>query len=199
MDLSALQTEVQARGFDFDSTTRLNYWINRAYHRICEREAWPFLETTTTGTAPLTISDLRAVLSVVDTTNQSVLTFEDYRTIREDDPTLAATGSPECWYQSATTTVAVYPASSVSLSVAYIKTPTDLSSGTDTPVLPTRYHYLIVEGAVAYAYRDSDNFEAAQQTEDIFERGLLEASDSLLVPNYDSLRSQVIYGASSDW
>jgi hypothetical protein len=191
---------VLARGFDPDtSTTRLNYWINRAYHRICEREAWPFLETTTTGTAPLSITDLRAVLSVVDSTNESTLTYEDFRTIREDDPTLATSGTPYCWYQSAATTIAVYPTQAVSLSVRYLKFPTDLSSGADTPVIPTRYQYLIVEGAVGYAYRDTDNYEAAQAVEEVFDRGVLEMGDTLLVPNYDSLRSLVSYDASTDW
>lgn len=176
MNLTAIQTEVQARGFDYASTTRLNYWINRAYHRICEADDWTWLRTTTTGSAPLTISDLRTVLSVVDTTTQSVLTGLDERTIIDQvDPILTTTGTPAYFYRTSDTQLSVYPANtSDTLKVTYIKVPTDLSAGADTPVVPTRYHYAIIDGAVVEALKDSDNIAEAGPIEAAFQDAIRE-------------------------
>lgn len=185
MNLGELRTELQSRGFDYVTDARLNRWLNRAYTRLCDRHAWPFLETTTTGAAPLTISDLRAVLSVIDTDNDSPLVYEDRRTIREDDPTLAATGKPENWYLNGSA-VTTYPVSTVGLSVLYIKSPAELSSDSDSPVLPSRYHMLLVDMACADAYKDSDNLEAWQMLRGDVEEQIREMENSLLVVNYDN-------------
>lgn len=198
MTFAELKTELEARGFDYLSDTRQGYFLNRAYHRVCDREPWPFLEGTATGTSPLTISDARAVLSVVSTTSAEVLQWEDIRTLRESDPSLSQSGVPYCWYFEGTDLTA-YPSSSDTLSVRYIKVPTDLTNNSDEPVFPARYHYALVDGACTYAYRDSDNLEAASATEDEFEKAILEMTDSLLVVNYDSPANIVISGTSLDW
>lgn len=202
MDLTALRTEFLARGFqDLEASgtnTRKDVFLNRSYHEICEREAWPFLETTATGTSPLTISDLRAVLAVVDSTNKNILDPIDYRDILETDPGLLATGAAEFWYRTSPTIITSYPPPAVSLSVRYLKVPTDLSSGTDVPVIPTRFQYLIIEGAMMYAYRDVDNYEASQNLSDVFEGGLLKMADSLLVTNLDSPYFMGV-SDSTDW
>ena len=202
IDLAALRTEFLARGFnDYEasaSNTRKDRLLNAAMHRICEREPWPFLITTTTGNSPLTISDLRAVLSVVDTTNRRQLDPEDIRTIREADPTLAVTGPPECWYQSAATIIGCWPTTVTALSVRYIKVAADLSLSTDSPVIPTRYHEVIVDGACAMAYRARNNVEMAEACRTAFEEGILQMSDSLLGIQYDATMGIVVSG-SNDW
>lgn len=201
MNLEAIRTEIADRGFDFDdSTTRLDYWINRAYHQFCTREAWPFLETTTTGSSPLTITNLRAALSVVDTTNDAKLSPADIRSLSDEDPTLDATGYPESWYMDGSA-LTVYPSSSsVSLAVRYIKVPEDLSSNSDEPIIPVRFHYALVDGALVYAYRDTDNFEAAAQTREAFNEAIIEATEELLVVNFDSASSiQITSSSSTDW
>ena len=190
MNLTALQTELQARGFDdVTDTTRLNYWINLAYQvDICEAEDWPFLATTATGTAPLTISDLRTVLSVIDSTNAVKLRPMDPSNITDDwDTRLTTTGSPWLYYVTGTTVVSVYPANTTSsLSVRYIKVPAALSAGSDTPVIPDRFHYLIVDAAVRRAYRNKDNFEAAQFLDPIVEEGLQKMRDAYLTQQHDA-------------
>lgn len=201
MDLSALRTEVTARGFDFDSATRIDRWINTAYQRICERQAWPFLESEATGSSPLLISDLRAVLSIVDTTTNGLIEYEDIRDIRERDPAYASTtGTPTSWYLNGSA-LTVYPANTTdSLLVRYLKVPTDLSADDDEPLIPDRFRYVIVDGAVVYAYRDTDNYDAAGATADIFEQGIAEMAMSLLVSNYDT-PTQIASGymSSTDW
>lgn len=196
--LTTLQTEFAARGFDYLSTTRQNYFINRAYMRVCERYPWPFLEANSTGTAPLTISDLRAVLSVTNTTTDDVLPFRDKRTLREMDPSLDDTGAPECWYLNSQTAITVWPVRADSLSVDYIKFPTLLSAGTDTLLIPARYEYLVVDGACWLAYRDSDNQEMADSCWQAFDDAIEEMAESLLVPNYDST-TEILTRGGYDW
>lgn len=198
MNLLELRTEVEARGFDEVGSARINRWINRAYNRICDRQAWPFLEATTTGAAPLTISDVRAVLSVIDTDNDNVLEPEDFRTIREADPTLAVTGNPDYWYLNGSA-LSVYPAWTGNLSVHYLKVPATLTADSDTPVLPTRYHPLLVDFAVCEAYKDSDNLEAWQILRGDVEEQVQEMTNALFANAYDFASAIHPAGGSSDW
>lgn len=186
MDREDIRDEVQARGFDDVTDARVNTWINAAYFRICDLEAWPFLEASTTGTAPLTISDFRAGLSIIDTTNDNPLVWADPRTIREDDPTLALTGTPAYWYMSGTS-LKVYPANTAaSLNVSYLKVPEELDGDTDIPLIPTRYHYVLVDWVVLEAYKDSDNFEAYSNLRPIADEGLQQIRNALLIDHFDS-------------
>lgn len=201
MDHAAARVELLARGFqDLEasgSNTRKDYFLSRAVHQICGRQAWPFLETTATGASPLTISDCGRVLSVVDTTNEAVLTYEDYRTLREWDPKLDDLGNPTHWYQTSSTVISCWPTTSTTLSVRYLKIPASIEAG--LTAIPERFHYLVIEGACAYAYRDVDNPQMADVCSNAFEEGLLAMGDELLVVNYDSLRSVATLGVSTDW
>lgn len=195
MNLLDLRSEVAARGFDFDTPTRVNAWVNRVLHRAYERHPWPFLETTTTGVSPLTISDVRNVLSVVDTVTKEPLSWEDPRALLERDPTLAATGNPTSWYLEGSA-LTVYPANTTdTLSVRYIKVAPDLSADSDSPLFPTRFHYCLVDGAVAMAYEDTDNFDAASICWASFWGCLDEAAATLLVPNFDTAADLPLYGS----
>lgn len=199
MDLSQLQDEVRSRGFDYVSDTRINYWLNLAYTRLAEKEAWSWLETEATGSSPLTIADFRAALSVVDTTNGNPLGFEDIRNLYDDDPPLTTTGNPSCWYLSSPTVIATWPTTSVSLRVRYLKVPDPLTDSANEPLFPERYHYALVDGALVWAYQDSDNGEMADRCQDAFDAAVLLMGDALNVPNLDSARTLVITDASTDW
>lgn len=150
MTLAQLRQELKARNPDYFSDTRANTLLNEAYHEVCEAYDWPFLETTTTGTAPLTISDLRKILYAVDTTTQNPLTILDPSTVvNQLDPIIGTVGTPTYFWLDQSV-LKVYPTNtSVSLSVRYLKVPTDLSLDADTPILPTRYHLVIVDCAQA--------------------------------------------------
>lgn len=162
MDLTSAQTELGARGFDHLSSSRKTIMLNLGKNALEALAPWPWLETTTTGTAPLTISDLRQVLYVVDSTNRVVLPGLDVRSTVEADPSLQA-GSPSSWWLDGLTTLRVHPTStSVSLSVRYLKFSAELSAGSDTPLIPTREHPVWIDFAVVEAYKDSDNYGAAQ-------------------------------------
>lgn len=162
--LSGLRTELLARGFDYLSTSRANGFVNDGLTALYEWEAtaWPFLETTVSGSAPLTVSDLREVLYVVDTTNTNRLREADSRDIVDEDVTLAQSGTPDRYWLDGLTTVKVWPVSSVSLSVRYLKVPALLSSDGDTALVPDRYQRVAVDLAVVEALKDASNTAEAQ-------------------------------------
>lgn len=163
MDFTTLQTEVFARGYDYlndggAGLARAKRWINQSYLELCTRASWPFLKATTTGTAPLTIADLRAVLSVVDTTNVQQLFSVDRRWLMSVDPALTS-GTPTSYYLESATQIKVWPVQAVSLSVNYLKTPAQLSAGGDTPLVPDEWCDVIVDGAVLKAEKDNDQYD----------------------------------------
>lgn len=179
-----LQTEVFARGFDYlndgaAGTTRIKRWINDAYHELCEEADWGFLEADQTGTAPVITTDMRSILSVVDTTSKTELPFVDRRTLADTYADLTTTGTPRFYYIEEGRIVRTYPVGG-SLSVHYLKFPADLSANGDTPVVPARYHGLIVDGAVRRALLDRDNPEEAQAVEQHRQVGLAQMKRTLI-------------------
>lgn len=151
MNFAQLQQDVFDSGLSYlndagNGLLRVQRWINQAYLEVAGLDSWPFLETDLTTVAPVTISDLSEVLVVLDTDNDVQLERADYASISTlyDDPT--ATGLPWYWYQSGNT-LSVYPVSTAALQVRYIRTPTELASSGDTPVIPAEFHDLIVLGA----------------------------------------------------
>lgn len=152
MNLTELQAEVYASGAAYlqqetGGPARVTRWINQAYQELCDLDDWPFLETTATGTAPLTITDFDAVESVLDTSNRRKLEEIDWPTITELYPDLTTAGTPRWYYLTTGNVVNVYPVQAVTLSVRYYKNPTDLSGSSDTPVVPAQFHDIIVLGA----------------------------------------------------
>src|SRR3954462_2289412 len=92
---SDLRTELSRRGFDYLDSTRLGNFTNDAYLRdICEVQDWPFLEASTSGTAPVTVSDLRTVEYVIDSTNGVKLSPIDRRNLTDWTVDLTTTGTP---------------------------------------------------------------------------------------------------------
>jgi hypothetical protein len=181
--LDEIAAEVEARGFHHIPASRIKAWANARYRRVNAKHPWPFLETTATITPPDTIADLRTVLSVVDTVSGATVPSEDRRTILEFDPNLSGTGSALVWYIDGGA-LSVYPASTNELSVLYLKRAAAMGDA-DEPLWPEDYHYGLVEGACADAYRNTDNFEAAQGCKDEFDACVADMYDDLMVPAYD--------------
>lgn len=191
MNLTGLLTEFYAYGFNYldDSgagTTRATAWLNASYKEICSLERWPWLEATATGTAPLTISDIDTLESVTDTTNVRKLAPMDRRNISDQYPDLTLPGAPMWYYTNSGSSVAVFPVTAVSLSVRYWKIPPDLSSGSDTPVVPATFHDVIVLGAVRRGLVDDQ--DAADYQQVVAEYGL----------RVETMRELYLYGQDAD-
>jgi hypothetical protein len=157
-----LKTELYARGFSYlneDAAGQLRAarWINQGYQDLLEEADWPFATATVTDAPPVTITDLRDVLAVTGRNGaleQSTLADLD------DAFDLTQTGTAAWWYQDGTQ-IKTYPVDGSSLTIAYLKIPADLSASGDVPIVPARYHQLIVDFAVIRALRDRSNFAEA--------------------------------------
>lgn len=186
MNFNALVAEAKDRGFDHVSDTRMGRYINQSYKGICGRAPFPFLETFALGTAPLTIADLRAVLSVRVGATDTPLRWIDRRNLIQRGYDTATTGSARYWYQTSRTEVRVYPANtSDNLTVYYIKVPATLT-GTDAHLIPDEFEDLIIDGAVIKAYKDGDELDRAAALSGYYEEQLRKMIDALVSRNHDS-------------
>lgn len=188
MKLKELREELLARGFDYLTEARANRFLNDGYLvDVCEETEWPFLEASKEGAAPLEISDLRTIEYVQDVTNEEKLRPLIRRRVTDDfNIDLTETGTPEVYYLTEGKKVNVFPVATNTLLVRYWKVPEELSTDEKKPLLPERFHDLIVDAAVARAYRDKDGFEAATAAEEVFQRNLARAETSLLNLQHDA-------------
>lgn len=204
MDFGTLRLEVASRGFDYLLTDnageqRLKRWVNLAYTEVCEQDDWPFLRTTTTGTAPLSVTDLGSIANIRNSTLDTEMEYRDERDLIDLFGDLTTTGDARFYYLTDEDTIAVYPADTTStLKVTYFKVPTELSADSDTPLLPSRYHMAIVEYAVAHAYKDNDNPQAAQFARQEGDRLVQMMRERLLVPSHQGTDFISSLGGSVD-
>lgn len=179
------RTEFFARGFDYLSATRANAYLSRSLAALSV-DTWPWLEATATGTAPLTITNLRAVLSAIDSTTKTVLRPMDRRTLTDAYPDLTETGPPVYWYREDLTSLKVYPANTAdTITVRYIAHETEITSDATSPLMPVRHHNVWVDRAVYEAYCDSDNFESANMLKNKIDNEVMEMRLAYLQPNLD--------------
>jgi hypothetical protein len=191
LDFTALQTEVFARGFDYlndagAGLTRVKRWINEAMHEVNSTEKWDYTYANSSGVPPLTIADLRVVEDVSMTVSGATLIGQDRAMLEAVYGTLTTNtaSTPIYWFRSAPTVVTDYPLNtSLSMSVRYFKFGTDLSAGTDVPLMPDRFRQVIVEKAAAKAFRDSNDPNAANDCLQEAAR-ILDIMRAELLPDY---------------
>lgn len=193
-----LRTELSARGYDYLETSRLNRYINRGAAMLYDEYPWPFLESEATGDAPLTISDLGQVLSVVDSTTGDELTMEDGRFITNVDPDANDTGNPTSWY-ARNGIINVYPNTAASLTVRYIAAPPDFTSDTDEPLVPQQYRNLITDAAVYLALKDNDEFGAANEAKALYDAEVAQMRSRLSISSLQGGMSVVLTGGIEDY
>lgn len=182
MNFQTLISEFTSEGFDYLEASKAERFLNDAYLLdICEGTDWPFLEVTAaTGAAPLTLSEVASISYVLDTTQQTKLKPLDPRNVSDESPSMTTEGTPQFYYLTGEWKLNVYPLNTTdTLSVAYRQMPARLS-GTSTPVLPERFHSLIIDGACARAYSNSDDWELRQSAKAAFREDLQVMKESLL-------------------
>jgi hypothetical protein len=157
LTFAALREELFARGFEYlddgaGGLVRAKRFINDAMHAIDDLEDWPYLNASTTGTTPLTISDLGKIESVSDRSGLVSLSQRGRGELVDQYATLATTGVAGEFYVTGGDTINVYPVNAgTTLTVTYQKVAPDLVNDSDTPLMPDRFRYAIVEYAVATA------------------------------------------------
>lgn len=201
MNLTQAIAELKARGFDYLSDARATIMLNNAKNALEDEYPWPWLESTITGPVPLSISDLKYVEYVVDTTNGVELDGIDPRDVIDLDRNVATAGNPSSWWLDGAGTLKTYPTSATAqLSVRYVKFSPELSAGTDTPLIPARYHPVWINYAVVDAYKDDEQHDlAAALLNDLRGRRLPAMIDVYGSRNRGNPDVQVIVAGSEDW
>jgi hypothetical protein len=166
LDFTALQAEVFARGLSYlndggAGVTQVKRWINDAMHMIDDMSDWPYLTASTTGTAPLTINDLGKIESVAHASTYQTLAQRSRGELTDTYANLTTSGIGQEFYVTGGNTINVYPAdTATTLTVTYWKVAPDLVAGSDTPLMPDRFRYAIVEYALAVGLRDESAQDA---------------------------------------
>jgi hypothetical protein len=199
VNLLAAQIEVRERGFFELPDDRLTVLLNQAKNTFEDFYPWPWLETVVTGTAPLTVNDLKQILYVRDSTNDIELLGLPAQQIIVGDDDIAQTGTPTHWWLDGEEEINVWPVSAVSLEVRYIKESPELAATTDIPLIPARYHNSWVDLAVIRAYIDSDRFAAVQGLKQIVDADLTLIAQRYATRNRQNGSYQTIRYFSEDW
>lgn len=202
MDLSDARTEVQNRGFEQLTDSRIDAFLNLAKNQFEDAAAFPWLQATTTGTAPLTITDLKDILYVADSTNGQELEGADPRLVIVEDvqANIATAGTPMLWWLDGLTTLNIWPANTnVSLSVRYVKESPELTEDTDTPLIPARYHQTWVDLAAVRCYLDLKDLDSAATLRAIVAQDLAGIVARYQARNHQNPVFQEIRGYSEDW
>jgi hypothetical protein len=199
VNLGTMRTELKARGFDHLTDARLNQFLADACSELDDLELWPYRLTTATGSAPLTIADLGVIEEVVNTTNASQpLSRADRRSLVDWYGDVTTTGTPS-WFYFDNGVVRTFPVGGT-LSVRYYKAPAQLSSDSDTPSSPARFHMLVVSMAEKQAMLldESDDAEVAFLQQEIASKQD-QMRSALLTPQVVGVEMLMDYGASTDW
>ena len=187
MNLADARSALAARGFDYLSGASMNLMLNFARNDFEDYWDWPWLRETITGPVPLTISDLKFVRLVKDSDGNELLGLEDRVAGMGSPPPMAQPilNGSRWWYLSDhgpdNTLLDLTPFGyGGAVSVLYTKESPELATDVDVPLIPVRYHGLWIDHAVVHAYKDSDNFPAAQAL-----RTDIEARMRTLVERYE--------------
>lgn len=203
MDLSAARDELRARGFDGLTDGRVNGFLNAGKNALEDVAPWPWLDASTSGTAPLTISDLKQILHVWMVSSNWSLQGAERGWLRDTyGPDLTLTGtasSSSWWYLTGLTTLSVFPAdTSSTFNVDYLRFSPELSADADEPLFPARLHPIWIDLAVVEAYLDSDEPQMAQMLRAKVDMRLDQEMGVFLARNRQNSDRQTISAGSLD-
>jgi hypothetical protein len=156
--LLTLRTEVKARGYDYVTDTRVNYFVNTAYAELCELYPWPWLETTSTLSVPGTLANARTVLSVNDSSTSATIHFIDRQALTRSGTILTTAGTPSYAYFEGDV-LTTYPLASGQVTVRYARYASTLVADTDQVLVPERWSDVVVDGACVRAAKDAHNWD----------------------------------------
>lgn len=190
MLVTDMVTAIQAHGFDDESTTLILSAINDAQDEMCNRHPWTFLEATVTNVGTIVASwslttatnfptDVRSLLVVYNSTLDQTLKGVETKTVYDQyfaDISNTAQGAPQ-WFYNIGTDYRLYPTPDAvyTFSLVYLKTPAVIDDVADTLTVPSRYHRIVMTGALAYLYFMRDDDGKGKLFEDRFDKKIIEA------------------------
>lgn len=213
MNLLALRTEVENRGFDpTQYGSRINQWINDAENEIARRVDYYINEnsetiSTISGTNLYSLpANFARVRELFATDVGQIIQPVGLRALDASNPTV--TGRPYA-YALDSASVHLYPTpdSAYTLELRYWTLPPALVNDTDTPTLPADYHKLLWIYATWQCYEADDDAQMGQYWENRFEKTLALFSGDQKFPSTDyPNRIQSMWnpdedaiGASNSW
>ena len=214
MTLDEMYAEMDLYGFDDFETSQKLTLLNEAYFDIVTREPWPFLEKVVTVTVPsgeskvtnnanvtvsaTQITDLNSVLSFIDTSQDIVVTPERADVIEKNYRLNDYSGDPR-YYYFVGEDLYLYPNSTGSTyRLYYTRTPVAATNTSDTFLIPSRHHSIIVYGALIKAFLVNDDPQAAVY-QNLFESRYQQMRNDLWMQQYDRPERVHILSDSYDW
>ena len=118
--------------------------------------------------------------------------IQSYRTLEDSSGTSGRT-APSIIYQTAEEKFGVTPIPDAAYIIDYVyyTFPADLDAYTDTMIIPDRFKYIIIDGAMVYMMRFRSNEQSAQIHQQKFKEGV-KSMRRLLLDDPLSVRSTVI-------
>ena len=188
--------------------------INNAIREVLQDgHQFPFLKTTTTQTLtagtgtydfPTDLASvdwdtfyLRALSSAGNSAKAlSTIPFEQYVRFYKSVEENAGTGGrtvPSVIYQTSEEKFGVTPLPDAAYVIEYVyyKTPDELSAFSSTMIIPDRFKYIVIDGAMVYMMRFRSNEQSAQIHQQKFKEGV-KSMRRLLLDDPLSVRSTVI-------
>lgn len=125
-----------------------------------------------------------------------IISYEEYldKFVDADYNTSTQTRStPQYVFRTPDLKYGLYPAPDKAYTIVYeyYSTPTALSAYSDVPSIPEQYRYVIVEGAMYYAYMFRGDLQSADFAYQRFIEGIKDMK-TLLINRFDYLRSPMI-------
>ena len=214
MTLDEMYAEMDLYGFDDFETSQKLTLLNEAYFDIVTREPWPFLEKVVTVIVPsgeskvtnnanvtvsaAQITDLNSVLSFIDTSQDIVVTPERADVIEKNYRLNDYSGDPR-YYYFVGEDLYLYPNSTGSTyRLYYTRTPVAATNTSDTFLIPSRHHSIIVYGALIKAFLVNDDPQAAVY-QNLFESRYQQMRNDLWMQQYDRPERMHILSDSYDW
>lgn len=200
-----------------DATTRnrVKNWLNLGYQDFVLRELWPFRETTGTlslvqGTQEYSLvsnfSDIDAqnITSVaLQGTAQKKLTYWPFSQLRANQPDfdLHGQGVPDRYYlKSGSIGFWPVPNAATTCLIDYYKVPTEMSSDSDTPIIPVAYREALVQYALSLEHDFNTDADLAQKAMNRYEQIVTLARNNLLAQPSDTDAFTILGPAHSrDW
>lgn len=169
MNVAALQTAVQAKGYGTDTATAQIELLNSVYRRLCGLHRWPWLEkqdtsiSTVVGTGSYVLTGITDLLRVdaVHITSGTEYPELEYRPpleLRDLDHVDRATGVPKYWsVLDQKLQFWPRPDKVYSVTIDYIFDPPELVAAGAAPIFDATFHDILVWGAVKeIAFRERD-------------------------------------------
>lgn len=202
MTVDDIIAELDDSGFSDYSTARKLLFVNRAYHDICTREPWPFLEKEQTG-INIASGDKELTLPSDWSKTLKLRFFEDGSTeqgwtlwkerldwIRETYP-VDQSGRP-VFYYFRNNKLFFFPKADRAYDAIheYVQKTTDLASGgaESTILIPPRHHEILLLGALYRCYLQDQDPAMLNEIRNLYTQKYLEMRADLWLRDFEADR-----------